>query len=134
MKQKQCFKCRSVKPLVDFYKHPMMGDGHLGKCKECTKLDVQKNRRRNLNYYRAYDRIRGNRMTAEDVRRQRARHPEKYKARTAVGNAIRDGRLIRQPCQECGAAENVHAHHHDYSKPLDVTWLCSDCHWQEHAS
>ncbi len=26
----------------------------------------------------------------------------------------------------------VHAHHHDYSKPLDVEWLCKDCHWQQH--
>lgn len=38
--EKSCFKCNIVKPLGEFYKHKKMGDGHLGKCKTCTKKDV----------------------------------------------------------------------------------------------
>ena len=38
--KKICFKCNAEKPLSDYYKHKKMGDGHLGKCKECTKKDV----------------------------------------------------------------------------------------------
>lgn len=38
---KICFKCNKEKELTEFYKHPKMGDGHLGKCKECTKLDTK---------------------------------------------------------------------------------------------
>lgn len=52
---KKCFKCLTVKPLDDYYKHPQMGDGHLNKCKECTKKDVQMNYTSNIDKYREYD-------------------------------------------------------------------------------
>jgi hypothetical protein len=39
--EKKCFKCGITKELNDFYKHKMMSDGHLGKCKSCTKKDTK---------------------------------------------------------------------------------------------
>ena len=48
-----------------------------------------------------------------------------------VNHAIRDGRLFREPCEVCGA-EKVEAHHEDYSKPLDVMWLCKKHHTELH--
>lgn len=56
----------------------------------------------------------------------RARHPEAVRAHNAVARAIRKGTLVRGPCEECppGRTGRVHAHHDDYSKPLDVRWLC----------
>ena len=58
-------------------------------------------------------------------------YPERNKARIAVNNAVRDGRLMRQPCFICG--EKAEAHHPDYSRPLDVVWLCDSHHKQTHA-
>ena len=37
-----CFKCKKALPLSDFYVHRMMANGHLGKCKDCTKADTKK--------------------------------------------------------------------------------------------
>lgn len=62
------------------------------------------------------------------------RNPEKYKAQYTVKNAIRDGLLQKSPfCEECGLVKsNIQGHHADYSKPLEVNWLCKSCHDKEH--
>ena len=130
---KPCFKCGEVKPLVEFYKHPMMVDGHVNKCKECNKRDVRENRRANVDYYRAYDRARGSRTNSSYLREYRAKSPAKYKAKTAIGNALRDRKITKDVlCQYCGAYRKLHGHHCDYDKPLDVQWLCVPCHKQWH--
>lgn len=132
MTEKQCFKCGRTLPLEEFYRHPQMGDGHLGKCKECTKRDVRENRERKREYYSRYDHLRQQRPERrakqyEYGRNKRARFPAKAAAWQAVSNAIRDGRLQRQPCIYCGN-EKAEAHHSDYNKPLDVIWVCFKCH------
>jgi ribosomal protein S27AE len=52
-------------------------------------------------------------------------------ARSTANVAVRRGVLKREPCSKCGE-KIAEKHHHDYSKPLDVTWLCRKCHMQEH--
>jgi hypothetical protein len=61
---------------------------------------------------------------ARNARRWRKQHPERARAHSRVAYALRTGKLVKQPCEVCGSTENVHAHHDDYSKPLDVRWLC----------
>ena len=51
-------------------------------------------------------------------------HYEKYLARQTLIYAVENGILQKQPCEVCGEL-NVQAHHDDYSKPLEVRWLCS---------
>jgi hypothetical protein len=59
------------------------------------------------------------------------RNPEKRRAQIAVNNAVRDGRLTKGACEVCGATDS-HGHHDDYSKPLEVRWLCAKHHAEEH--
>ena len=130
---KTCFKCGEEKPLNDFYRHPMMGDGRLNKCKSCTKKDVRMNRRKRIDYYREYDRQRGNRQGYEYVKQYRNKNGYKYAAHRAVDNAVRSGSLKRpENCEQCGVSCTPHGHHDDYAKPLDVRWLCAACHRQWH--
>ena len=129
---KKCFKCEAVKPLEEFYKHRNMADGHLNKCKECAKQDVSNHRLQNLDRIRQYDRDRSKnkdrlRASSEILKAWRAQDLRRSKAHSAVARAIRSGALARQPCSSCGAAKSV-AHHEDYDRPLQVTWLCQSCH------
>ena len=121
---KNCFKCGAEKPLTEFYKHPQMKDGHVNKCKECNKRDVSLNRKDKIDHYREYDRQRGNRQTPEYQKAKREKWPQQYKAQTMVSNAVRGRKLFKEPCEVCHDTERVHAHHDDYSKPLNVRWLC----------
>jgi hypothetical protein len=66
MTTKICFKCNEEKPLTDYYKHPRMGDGHLNKCKLCTRKDT------------ANDLVKKT-STPEGLEKERQRHREKYK-------------------------------------------------------
>jgi hypothetical protein len=54
-------------------------------------------------------------------------------AQQIVGKARAKGQLIAKPCEHCGADGRVDAHHADYFKPLEITWLCRSCHQNEHS-
>jgi Zn finger protein HypA/HybF involved in hydrogenase expression len=130
---KECKNCARALAASDFYSHPATADRLLAVCKQCHRADMRARRRLNGESIRAYDRSRGSRRTVAETRAWRAANPEKYRAQTAVGNAIRDGKLSKEPCLFCGE-ERVHAHHADYSEPLKVTWLCPKCHQRLHAN
>jgi hypothetical protein len=61
-----------------------------------------------------------------------SKNPEKRKAQKAVEYALKTGKLVKMPCERCGSTEHVHAHHDDYSRPLDVMWLCAKHHKERH--
>jgi len=71
----------------------------------------------------------------ERAAKQRAYHKanlDKIRAKSAVYYALQTGKLNRSQC-ECGSSD-VEAHHDDYSKPLEVRWLCRSCHQRLHAA
>ena len=130
---KTCFKCNTEKPLTEFYRHPMMGDGYLGKCKECNKKDVRENYEKRRSQYLEYDRrrYRENPKRRAGIEASKARHPDREKARRITRSAMSSGQLTKQPCEVCGL-KKVDAHHEDYAKPLEVRWLCRKHHMQHH--
>ena len=136
MAGKVCFKCSKLLPLESFYPHKQMKDGHLNKCKECTKKDVAGHREKNLDAIREYDKARY-RTTLHRQQQLaslfKSRPKLHVKANDALSNAIRCRRVIRaEACWHCGSTERIEGHHVDYSRPLDVIWLCRSCHCKAH--
>ena len=64
----------------------------------------------------------------------REKYPEKARARSLLSNAICDGKIIRpKQCSLCLRSDGIiEAHHPDYSRPLDVVWVCKSCHFMVH--
>lgn len=147
---KVCRICGQQKQPGEFYAHPGGRGGRDTRCKECSKAVARQRREAKLEQVQEYDRARANRPDRVAARQAyaktergrerggvakkawRERNPEKYRAQTAVNNALRDGKLVKPTACECGRPGRIHAHHHDYSKPLEVRWLCAACHADEH--
>lgn len=135
MNTKICVVCLEEKSLDRFEKKPSNRDGRRNNCYRCRN----KMKRKSPSYrkYRAkMTRVRYQKNPAyrEKVLKRLAenkrRFPFKQRAREYVKKAIKAGRLVRLPCP-CGNPRS-HGHHEDYSKPLEVTWLCASCHMRLH--
>lgn len=73
------------------------------------------------------DKVKSNRAEYEK------RYPEKSTAYRAINNAVAYGKLFKPSnCSQCGYEGHIEGHHPDYSKPLEVIWLCRECHNREH--
>lgn len=145
----KCKECLIDKDLSEFYKHSQMKSGYLSQCKSCKKSYQNKYRKENIEYVRQYDRNRPNkeqRYINDYVRRKSIKYKEaknknakkyneknklKKSAHSKVQCAIETGKLIKEKCKVCGN-EKTHGHHEDYSKPLEVIWLCHKHHMEIH--
>lgn len=136
---KRCTKCQRVQPLSVFRRR------HSCWCRDCfreygrayqrryvARLAKTEAGRTQLLAYRANSK-RVNRKNGYHARWAK-RNRIKGRAHSAVHHALRTGALIRpNACGRCQAPCTPHAHHADYSKKLEVTWLCRQCHILEHA-
>lgn len=95
-------------------------------CRECYRLRdmVRYSKRKNTDKLK--DRSKRNYL------RYVAKNPEKAKAHQLLNHAVKQGNIKKQPCEKCGATYRIHGHHDDYSKPLDVVWLCAKHHIERH--
>jgi hypothetical protein len=150
---KVCRSCNKEKALNEYYTHAQMADGYLNKCKVCVKTRVNLHRGNNLDAVRDYDKKRNLLPHRVEARRNYTKtengkiarkqallnykhnYPLKYAAHVITTNAVRDGKLIKETsCSKCNSTCKIEGHHNDYTKPLDVTWLCELCHkeWHRH--
>lgn len=126
---KKCKKCGIEKEASEFYKENRTKDGLRPNCKVCYE-------KARVGYQKEYRKTETSLAIYRKHRALYAKNPEnreKIRARDTLNNAIKAGRLSKKPCIICGD-EKVHGHHYDYSKPLDVKWLCRKHHIEEHKS
>jgi hypothetical protein len=132
--EKECFKCHRTLDITEFYTHQKMKDGHLNKCKDCTKKDVSERYRLVFEARAEYEKNRNKTKKRKMqvklyTKRFRQKSPEKHRAHNLVASAIKRGLLAKPSvCSICGKDGIIHAHHEDYEKPLDVVWVCARCH------
>jgi rubredoxin len=134
----KCSSCHQVLPADRFYQTRRNTSCLTSQCRSChiaTSVATRDPiRTRIARRESAREQRRANPDKArENDRRPRARDPEKARARALLNAAVRRGDIHRPAsCPVCGTAGRVEGHHHDYAKPLEVTWLCPLCHAAKH--
>lgn len=151
---KICKCCGIEKPVDAFYKAKNKNGSERrdSSCKECRKLRVRSNYRKNIEHYKEYERGRAmlphrvearERYQATDqgksaiyrgTKKYRKNNPIKQQAHNRVNHALVAGKISKPyECEQCGSSDKpIHAHHDDYLKQLDVRWLCATCHYYWH--
>ena len=117
----RCYLCKIIKPYASFYKDKHSKRGITTRCKNCDG-ERARNRER-------YNKRRGYFMGYQ--KKYTESYPEKVEARIAARKAVKSGFIKIEPCTACGSLK-VEGHHPDYSKPLEVMWLCSKHHQRLH--
>lgn len=144
---KTCKKCKISKSLESFHIKSKSYDGREFRCKQCkSESDKQyveenkekvyeRNRKASSKYIaqrKQYGQTtRGKEARAKALANYVKHFPEKALARRIFQNAMQSRKIVKLPCEVCGS-DKAEGHHDDYSKPLDVRWLCRQHHKQFH--
>jgi len=146
--RQDCSCCGEAKGYDDFYKDKRSLAGLRSECKVCTEKRVRVWREANSDKRKAIDKASKDRFTDEEkrqwsrrygknnrvkcsgrVHKYRKTYPERARANSRIYYATRIGRIIRPNCcQSCGRTGRIEGSHTDYSKALEVDWLCTKCH------
>lgn len=134
---KRCPGCGEERIIADFYRNASNPDGLQGRCKACSRAMNRASYRKHAAVRRAHDieRYRNDPIRRASVnsriRDMTKKYPERAAARHAINNAVHSGKIRRMPCEVCGSKKSQ-GHHEDYSRPLQVRWLCQQHHEQLH--
>jgi len=134
MDTRKCSKCKEIKSLESFNRNKSRPLGREYICKICfSKIDrvrrLDPKRRAMLDEARIKFVSKGG--DREYKQKQSILNPLKIKARRINQYAVRTGKLTRLPCEVCGEIKSE-AHHGDYTKPLEVIWVCKKHHGEIH--
>lgn len=132
MTEKKCKACGLTKPVDAFSAAPSNADGYRTRCKACRAAERRKRYQTTKATERAqvrrYQRANPDKVLATYLKRAE-RQGTHEAAQHAVVWALKVQRLTRHShCQMCGKHGRMQAHHADYTRPLDVIWVCPSCH------
>lgn len=123
---KVCYVCGESKSLNFFNnrspKYRFLYDKDSA-CRECAKIRTKAWREANPEKVKAYYP-----KQVEAILRYMGANRVKVNARLRAARA----NLRKDKCESCGNSEDLHMHHPDYNKPLEVVTLCRNCHEYEH--
>ena len=121
-KEKYCQKCKNKD--VPFIKNSVGANGNIHYlCRECNTLRAKKYRQT----------MQGKRAVFTAVYKSIKKHPEKQAARMKLNYHVRRGYIVKPTvCDVCNNTRSIQGHHGNYSKPLEVEWLCRECHSDTH--
>lgn len=134
--RKRCGCCKELRFLVDFPTNKRALSGYYCYCKICAnsknKNNYLNNREKILKRTKLYRQTeKGKEVMRSATKRSILKFPEKQFARDEVNKALKRGDLTKLECEFCGDTK-TQAHHSDYSKPLEVRWVCKKHHWELH--
>ena len=137
MTDKKCGKCKKDKHVDMFGNRAASNDGKAAICKECQKEYDRKRANLPHRVKARIDYSKTEEGKAAGARAKKAwdeRNVIKKSASVMVGNAVRDGKIIKpELCESCNSKPGLlHGHHDDYAYPLVVRWLCPGCHNKWH--
>ncbi len=130
--EKQCCRCKKVLPIYQFWRRT--DKRYVPYCKNCSRLILRDNRARNEDTFKSKDKRYYDKHKQEISDKRKKDYKENYHksvARQTVRSAIKKGTLVRRTCEKCPSLDSE-AHHPDYTKPLEVVWLCGVCHHRLH--
>lgn len=134
---KMCSCCGLEKLARDYQKRAASRDGLTASCKAClSSRDKARESPERASARRAYQMSEAGKIAhARAIKKYNERYPMRRYSRVIVGNALQNGSLVKpEICETCSSSRKIEAHHDDYTKPLNVRWLCEDCHkeWHRH--
>ena len=130
---KHCNHCNRDLSKSRFHLRSASNDGLAARCKDCQSIyDAQRLHQPDRVALRLAYKLtdHGKKRLSDGGKAWLKRNPSKRNAHIALNNALRFRHVIKRPCV-CGS-DDVQAHHADYAKPLDVEWLCTQCHAKLH--